>query len=156
MGHPAGWAEKGQWPGCFKEGQRYVGHSYRLDGSRRYFRCRPASRPTSRPNGWSLILPPPTYRRYRKALYVQYTDASFSTRSPQPAHMGLLGPMMVLEPGDTLVVVLQNHLPFDINLDPEGGLVALPGGAAGGGQAVGPGESYTYRWVVPTEVRAHH
>lgn len=40
-------------------------------------------------------------------MYRQYTDASFTTPSPHPAYMGLAGPMMVTEPGDTLVVVLQ-------------------------------------------------
>lgn len=89
--------------------------------------------------------------RYRKAFFVQYTDDTFSTRSPQPAHMGFLGPTMVLEPGDTLIVMLQNHLPFAVNFDPEGGLVAI-GEVPAGGSSVQPGESFTYQWVVPTEV----
>ena len=87
---------------------------------------------------------------YRKAFFVQYTDDSFSTRSPQPTHMGFLGPTMVLEPGDSLVVTLQNHLPFAVNFDPEGGLMAV--GEVSAGRAVQPGESFTYQWIVPTEV----
>ena len=89
--------------------------------------------------------------RYRKAFFVQYADGSFSTRVPQPEHMGFLGPTMVLEPGDTLVVVLQNHLPFPVNFDPEGGLMVV-GEDRSAGISVQPGESFTYRWVVPTEV----
>ena len=45
--------------------------------------------------------------RYVKGVFRQYSDATFSTLVPQPAHMGLVGPLIVAEPGDTLVVVLQ-------------------------------------------------
>ena len=92
----------------------------------------------------------PSHFRYRKAVFVQYTDSSFSVRSSQPTHMGLLGPTIVLEPGDTLEVVLQNHLPFDVNFDPEGGLASVSD--SGAGQTVQPGASFSYRWIVPAEV----
>ena len=68
---------------------------------------------------------------------------------------------MVLEPGDELMVVLANALPFDVNFDPEGGLLVIPeGGTAGGGAvvassvSVAPGQTHTYRWLVPPQVSA--
>ena len=89
----------------------------------------PSQPPLSPPPLWhphSLPSPPPlcgtlTYddlffssplsffppHRYVKGVFRQYSDATFSTLVPQPAHMGLVGPLIVAEPGDTLVVVLQ-------------------------------------------------
>ena len=32
--------------------------------------------------------------KYVKALYVGYTDATFTTKAPQPAERGLLGPLI--------------------------------------------------------------
>lgn len=74
--------------------------------------------------------------------------------------MGMLGPTIVVQPGDELVVVLSNALPFDVNFDPDGGLLVLPssgeeasgGGTGGTPPAVGPGETRTFRWLVPPEV----
>ena len=46
--------------------------------------------------------------RYTKALYRGYTDASFATRldqGPQWAHLGMLGPVLHAEVGDTIEVV---------------------------------------------------
>ena len=45
--------------------------------------------------------------RYKKAQYRQYTDQSFSQAVVQPDYLGMLGPLIVLEPGDTLRVVLK-------------------------------------------------
>ena len=47
----------------------------------------------------------------------------------------------------------QNALPFDVNFDPEGGLMVPAGADPEAGQAVAPGQSFTYTWVVPDEVR---
>jgi hypothetical protein len=44
---------------------------------------------------------------YRKALYREYTDATFTTlktRSPEWEHLGTLGPLIRAEVGDTIVV----------------------------------------------------
>jgi hypothetical protein len=35
--------------------------------------------------------------KYRKALYVEYTDATFTTKKPQPAWQGSLGPTLRAE-----------------------------------------------------------
>ncbi|HEX6533760.1 MAG TPA: multicopper oxidase domain-containing protein [Gemmatimonadaceae bacterium] len=50
--------------------------------------------------------------RYKKALYREYTDATFSTLKPRPPewqHLGLLGPVIRVQVGDTLVVVFKNN-----------------------------------------------
>ncbi|HXW13398.1 MAG TPA: hypothetical protein VEN79_02720, partial [Terriglobia bacterium] len=47
-------------------------------------------------------------RVYKKAIYREYTDASFSTLKVRPAaeqYLGLLGPILRGEVGDTIMVV---------------------------------------------------
>ena len=51
---------------------------------------------------------PPTLigRSYKKAIYREYTDASFQTLKPRPAewqHLGILGPLIRAEVGDTII-----------------------------------------------------
>eukprot|EP00879_Flechtneria_rotunda_P000261 GHRR01000344.1.p1 GENE.GHRR01000344.1~~GHRR01000344.1.p1 ORF type:complete len:1159 (+),score=375.53 GHRR01000344.1:116-3592(+) len=83
--------------------------------------------------------------KYRKGVYRQYTDATFATpkqRSAEEAHMGLLGPAIYAEVGDTINIVLKNKLEFPINI--------LAGGVrAEGAPTVNPGDTYTARWLVP-------
>jgi hypothetical protein len=45
--------------------------------------------------------------RYHQAVFRQYDDSSFSKRTPQPSYMGLIGPLITLETGDVLEVVLK-------------------------------------------------
>lgn len=45
--------------------------------------------------------------RYRKAFYREYTDATFTQRVPQPPYQGVMGPLMVMEPGNLLRVILK-------------------------------------------------
>lgn len=84
-------------------------------------------------------------KRFRKALFREYADASFDSPKPRgerEKHLGVLGPPLRAEVGDTLVVVLRNNAPFPVSLEP-GGLAAAPAVAAN------PGETITYRWRVP-------
>jgi hypothetical protein len=46
---------------------------------------------------------------------------------------------------------LQNTLGFDINFSVGGGFVALNG--HNDNKVLKPGEKYTYRWIVPSQVR---
>ena len=49
---------------------------------------------------------------YRKAKYVEYTDASFTTPKPIPPsdeHLGILGPTLRAEVGDTLKITFKNN-----------------------------------------------
>src|SRR5579872_1328991 len=51
-------------------------------------------------------------RIYRKAVYREYTDATFThlkPRSKDDAYLGTLGPIVYAEVGDTIKVVFRNH-----------------------------------------------
>eukprot|EP00878_Enallax_costatus_P001155 GHUV01001296.1.p1 GENE.GHUV01001296.1~~GHUV01001296.1.p1 ORF type:complete len:885 (+),score=249.43 GHUV01001296.1:1539-4193(+) len=63
--------------------------------------------------------------KYQKALFREYTDATFKTLKPQPAERGFLGPMMRVETGDKLVVHFLNRLPFDSSIQVFGGLAPI-------------------------------
>jgi multicopper oxidase len=62
-------------------------------------------------------------RRYLKAIYREYTDGSFSTlkaRSPEESHLGILGPILHAEVGDTIVVHFRNNTRLSIGIHPHG------------------------------------
>lgn len=99
---------------------------------------------------------------YRKAVYREYTDASFSKlkpRSPEWEHMGILGPVLRAEVGETIRVVFRNHATRPYSMHPHGvfytkeseGAVyddgATPEQKAN--SIVPPGQTHTYTWEVP-------
>ena len=95
-------------------------------------------------------------RVYTKALYRQYTDGMFSRRVPQERYLGLLGPVMHAEVGDTIRVVFLNRLPFPASIHPHGVFYSkraegapYADGTKGLGDAVAPGQRYTYVWKGP-------
>lgn len=47
-------------------------------------------------------------RLYKKAIYFQYTDASFKTTVGKPVWLGFLGPIIKAETGDKVFVHLKN------------------------------------------------
>src|ERR1700745_4066520 len=58
---------------------------------------------------------------YRKAVYREYTDGTFTTRkprAPQDEYLGLLGPILRAEVGDTLKIVFKNKAsrPYSVSL----------------------------------------
>ena len=61
---------------------------------------------------------------YYKARYVEYTDASFSKAKPIPAewsHLGILGPVIRADVGDTIKVTLKNKLEaLPVSIHPHG------------------------------------
>ena len=66
-------------------------------------------------------------RKYLKAVYREYTDASFATFKPQrPAEQsrGILGPVIHAEVGDTITVVFRNNTRFPVGIHPHGVLYA--------------------------------
>ena len=91
--------------------------------------------------------------RKRKVRYVEYADASFTTPKPQPAWLGILGPVIRAEVGDTLTVHFLNRSRRPAGIHPHGlrytkeheGAWYPP---AGGGGRVPPGGRFTYTWVV--------
>jgi hephaestin len=99
---------------------------------------------------------------YQKALYREYSDSTFRTLKPRPAawaHLGSLGPLIRAEVGDTIRIVFRNngHHPYSMHphgvfyrKDSEGALYSdgTPGALARG-DAVAPGGTRTYVWLVP-------
>ncbi len=99
---------------------------------------------------------------YKKSQYREYTNASFTTLKPRPAkwqHLGLLGPAIEAEVGDTIKVVFKNNTRFPASVHPhgvfytkssEGAPYADGTGAADkGDDSVATGATYTYTWKVP-------
>ena len=99
---------------------------------------------------------------YKKALFRQYTDASFTRPQPKDSrweHTGLLGPTIRAEVGDTIKVVFKNNAtrPYGIHAhgvryakSSEGALYNDgTSGADKADDAVPPGRTFTYTWEVP-------
>ncbi len=99
---------------------------------------------------------------YRKIVYHEYTDGSFATIKPRldaDRYMGLLGPTIHAEVGDSLVVVFKNNsrlgLSFHVHglrylKDSEGAPYLDGSGVAKKpGDSVAPGAAYTYHFDVP-------
>jgi hephaestin len=100
-------------------------------------------------------------RTYRKAVYREYTDASFSTlkkRSPDWEHLGLLGPVIHAEVGDTIQVFFRNNGTQSYSMHPHGVFYEKSSEGAyyndGANDpthngVVAPGGTHTYIWKVP-------
>jgi len=60
---------------------------------------------------------------YRKAVYHEYTDGTFTTLKPRPPeweHLGILGPLIRAEVGDVVKVVFKNNTKFFCSMHPHG------------------------------------
>uniref|UniRef100_A0A673FRD1 ferroxidase n=1 Tax=Sinocyclocheilus rhinocerous TaxID=307959 RepID=A0A673FRD1_9TELE len=98
---------------------------------------------------------------YKKALYRQYTDGSYSEEIAKPAWLGFLGPILRAEVGDVIEVHMKNFATRSYSLHPHGVFyeknsegALYPDGTTGRDKrddAVAPGESYTYTWQVKPE-----
>jgi FtsP/CotA-like multicopper oxidase with cupredoxin domain len=100
---------------------------------------------------------------YKKALYREYTDATFTKlkpRSPEWEHAGILGPILRAEVGDTIKVVFKNNGTHPYSMHPHGvfyekaseGTAYNDGSGADAdmkGGVVAPGQTHTYTWEVP-------
>lgn len=85
---------------------------------------------------------------YKKALYVEYTDATFSTRKlrgEREKHLGLLGPIIKAEVNDVIEVVFFNKANRSYSIQPQG--VRYENIA---NHSVAPGTKFTYTWQVPS------
>jgi FtsP/CotA-like multicopper oxidase with cupredoxin domain len=123
-----------------------------ITGEKYHFENDPASKGTLDPNSTS----------YRKALFREYTDASFSQlkpRDPDWVHLGILGPLLRAEVGDTIKVVFKNNASRPYSIHPHGVFYAKNSEGAGyldnttgvekADDAVVPGSTYAYVWPVP-------
>ncbi|KFQ72067.1 Coagulation factor VIII [Phaethon lepturus] len=96
--------------------------------------------------------------RYRKAVFVEYPDASFTQPKPKPAWMGLLGPTIRAEVYDMVVITFKNLASRPYNLHAVG--VSYWKASEGAkyedetsqsekeGDRVDPGKTHTYIWEI--------
>jgi manganese oxidase len=90
--------------------------------------------------------------RKPKVRYVEYTDATFSVRRPQPEWLGILGPVIRAEVGDTVLVHFWNRARRDYSVHPHGLRYTKDNegafySASGAGGRVSPGGRFTYSWT---------
>lgn len=110
---------------------------------------------------WTMRTPTQIGTIYKKILYREYTDSTFRTRQvrdPKWEHLGLLGPVIRAEVGDSIRVVFRNNGARPYSVHPHGvlydkgseGAVYADGttGAAKYDDGVPPGKTFTYRWAV--------
>lgn len=101
-------------------------------------------------------------RTYKKAIYREYTDSTFTTVKPRPPeweHLGILGPLLRAVVGDTIRVVFRNNGTHPYSMHPHGVFYTKDSegapyadGTSGADQAddgVPPGGTHVYLWPVP-------
>jgi FtsP/CotA-like multicopper oxidase with cupredoxin domain len=97
--------------------------------------------------------------KYLKAVYREYTDDAFRTLKPRPPeqqYLGIVGPVMHAEVGDTIKVVFKNNASHPYSMHPHGVAYdkSSEGTLYGGGMpgeetgVVEPGKTHTYIWAV--------
>jgi manganese oxidase len=99
---------------------------------------------------------------YRKAIYREYTDETFSQLKPRPAEWattGILGPILRAEVGDTIKIIFKNNATRPYSMHPHGVFydkdsegAPYDDGTSGADKeddAVPPGKTHTYIWKVP-------
>jgi len=98
---------------------------------------------------------------YHKAIYHEYTDGTFTTlkkRTPEWEHLGLLGPALHAEVGDTIQIFFKNNGTQSYSMHPHG--VFYEKSSEGSyyndcandpthNGIVAPGGTHTYIWKVP-------
>jgi FtsP/CotA-like multicopper oxidase with cupredoxin domain len=128
------------------------------------------------PNGPNVVGLPipggaaaPRQTAFRKAVYREYTDASFTRLKARPQqwqHLGILGPLIRAEVGDTVKVVFKNKTSIVCSMHPHG--LAYTKKYEGAqyfdglsddektGARVPPGHTFTYIWTVPERAGPAH
>ncbi len=97
---------------------------------------------------------------YRKAIYREYTDETFTKLKPRPPeweHLGMLGPVLRAEVGDTIRVIFKNNATHPFSMHPHGVFYAKDSEGSGyddgysGADKMGvpPGKTHIYTWQVP-------
>jgi manganese oxidase len=101
-------------------------------------------------------------RIYKKAAYREFTDETFTTqkvRTPEEAYLGLMGPILRGEVGDTIRVVFRNMASHPYSMHPHGVLYQKDSegadysdGTSGADKEDGgvpPGVTHVYTWKIP-------
>ena len=97
---------------------------------------------------------------YHKVRYIGYTDDRFTEKLPvEDPSLGILGPVIRAEVGDTIEVVFHNNSTVPVSIHPHGvfyekgseGSMTNDGRSAAdmADDHVAPGASHTYHWKVP-------
>ena len=104
-------------------------------------------------------------RVYKKSVFREYTDATFTTLKPRPPeweHLGILGPLIRAEVGDTIQVFFKNNAKHPHTIHPHGVFYDKSSEGAqyddgtGKSTAVAPGGTHTYTWPVPERAGPSH
>ncbi|XP_072263991.1 ceruloplasmin-like [Pyxicephalus adspersus] len=110
--------------------------------------------------------------KYKKAVYREYTDSTFTTQKPrskEEEHLGILGPIILAQVGEIIKVTFKNKAnhPYSIQAhgvsytkEMEGAVYKTgedseekgPSGNHSEHSHVAPGDTVTYRWNVPDSV----
>lgn len=110
-----------------------------------------------------------THRVYRKAIFREYTDATFKTLKPRPPeweHLGILGPLLRAEVSDTIEVHFHNNTKLTCSMHPHGLMYGKESEGAFYNDGTGPdakkddlvrpGGDYVYHWNVPERAGPAH
>ncbi|XP_042749431.1 ceruloplasmin-like, partial [Lagopus leucura] len=102
---------------------------------------------------------------YKKAIYREYTDGTFTAHKKRlldEEHLGLLGPVIKAEVGESVRVTFRNNASRPFSIQPHGVSShkskegALYGTASRDAESpashVSPGATFTYEWNVPEDV----
>ncbi|XP_061860824.1 coagulation factor V [Colius striatus] len=99
-------------------------------------------------------------KKYKKAIFRQYTDASFTKRleNPRPKETGILGPIIRAQLNDKVKIVFKNKAsrPYSIyfhgvTLSKNAEGADYPLDSTGNGtqsRGIQPGKTYTYEWKI--------
>jgi len=97
--------------------------------------------------------------KYLKAIYREYTDETFQKlkeRTPDETYLGIVGPVLHAEVGDTIKVLFKNNATHAFSMHPHGVAYEKSSeGTAYGGVpweqtgVVAPGKTHLYIWEVP-------
>jgi Putative multicopper oxidases len=106
---------------------------------------------------------------YKKAIYREYTDATFTTlktRPPELEYLGFLGPVLRAEVGDTINIRFKNNTTHTVSMHPHGVFYTKSSEGAPyadgtkdadkADDGVAPGKTYTYVWLVPERAGPVH
>lgn len=97
--------------------------------------------------------------KFRKACYREYTDGRFQKlkdRRPEENYLGILGPVLHAEVGDTIKVLFKNNATHAFSMHPHGVRYEKASEGTAYGEmpwretgVVAPGETHLYTWEVP-------
>jgi FtsP/CotA-like multicopper oxidase with cupredoxin domain len=112
------------------------------------------------PSGQDLThdgpIPKPYRTTWTKTRYVEYTDGSFTVKKAQPAWLGVLGPVLRAEVGDTLLINFCNKSSGMYSMHPHGLRYDKNSEGAhyknpGAGAMIMPGACFQYTWAADEE-----